>query len=445
MAPDTDVAPAAAPGAAVAGDAEAADVVVVGGGLAGGLVAWRLRQRCPGLRFVVVDRAATLGGNHTWSFHDGDVSPAQAAWLAPLVVHRWTAYDVAFPALRRRLFGGYASVTAERFDAVLRPALGDAVRLGVDVAALTPTTVTLADGRVLRARAVVDARGPRPCPQLALGYQSFVGHELELDAAHGVAVPLLMDATVTQTGGYRFVYVLPLDERTLLVEDTCYTDDAALDAATLRRRIAAYAVERGWRVRRVRREEQGVLPIVLDGDVDALWRAAAGAPRVGLAGGLFHPTTGYSLPDACTVADLVADVVASALADEAPAHGPNAPRGGADASLSSPKGGVVPEEPLAAALFQALRGHAAAQWRERRFFRALNRMLFLSTPPSRRWQVMQRFYGLPAPLIQRFYAARLTPLDKLRIVSGRPPVPLAAAARAVFGGVHRPASTPAAP
>jgi lycopene beta-cyclase len=45
---------------------------------------------------------------------------------------------------------------------------------------------------------------------------------------------------------------------------------------------------------------------------------------------------------------------------------------------------------------------------------------------------MQRFYGLPEPLIARFYAARLQALDKLRIVSGKPPVPLGAALRAAL-------------
>jgi lycopene beta-cyclase len=45
---------------------------------------------------------------------------------------------------------------------------------------------------------------------------------------------------------------------------------------------------------------------------------------------------------------------------------------------------------------------------------------------------MQRFYGLPEPLVARFYAARLHAFDKLRIVSGKPPVPLFAAVKAAL-------------
>ena len=45
---------------------------------------------------------------------------------------------------------------------------------------------------------------------------------------------------------------------------------------------------------------------------------------------------------------------------------------------------------------------------------------------------LARFHRLSAPLIQRFYAGRLTVLDRARILSGRPPVPLLRAARSVL-------------
>jgi lycopene beta-cyclase len=61
------------------------DVLLVGGGLANGLIAWRLRQRRPELSVLLVEREPTLGGQHTWSFHATDVEPAQDAWLAPLL------------------------------------------------------------------------------------------------------------------------------------------------------------------------------------------------------------------------------------------------------------------------------------------------------------------------------------------------------------------------
>jgi lycopene beta-cyclase len=61
----------------------------------------------------------------------------------------------------------------------------------------------------------------------------------------------------------------------------------------------------------------------------------------------------------------------------------------------------------------------------------LNRMLFWAARPGERYRVLERFYGLPEALIARFYAARLTGLDKLRILSGKPPVPIRAALRCI--------------
>ncbi|MEJ7932447.1 lycopene beta-cyclase CrtY [Ramlibacter sp. AN1015] len=377
-----------------------ADLLLVGGGLASGLLAWRLRQLRPELRVQVLEAGATLGGNHTWSFHDADLTREQHRWIAPLVGWRWPGHEVRFPGLNRRLSGGYASITSERFHQVLSGALGEhALRLGVEACEVTPTQVVLRDGTTLQAGAVLDARGTPPAAHMRLGFQKFLGQVLALSQPHGLSLPLLMDATVAQRGGYRFVYCLPLDPRTVLVEDTCYADGEALDAAALRSEIADYAAARGWRVLRLLREEQGVLPIALDGDPQALWRAAAGVPRAGLAAALFHPTTGYSLPEAVRLADHVA-----ALPD-----------------LAAP------------ALFGAIRAHALRRWHDQRFLRLLNRMLFQAARPAERWRVLQRFYGLPEPLIARFYAGRSTRGDKLRLLVGKPPVPLRAALHAALG------------
>ena len=56
-------------------------------------------------------------------------------------------------------------------------------------------------------------------------------------------------------------------------------------------------------------------------------------------------------------------------------------------------------------------------------------MLFRAARPGERYRVLERFYGLSEPLIGRFYAANLTGMDKLRILSGKPPVPVGAALR----------------
>ena len=381
-----------------------ADLLLVGGGLANGLIAWRLRQTHPDLQVLLLEEGAAPGGNHTWCFHASDLDPAQRAWMAPLVAHRWAAHHVAFPAYRRRLPGEYACVTSDRFADRLARDLGPALRTGCRVDTVTPTQVTLADGSTLRAHAVLDGRGRPPADRLALRFQKFLGQELRLAAPHGLSEPVLMDATVEQLDGYRFVYLLPFGPDTVLVEDTVYADGADLSRDTLRGHIAAYVAQRGWTVAAVLREEEGVLPIALGGDARTLWSPPDGVPRTGLSAALFHPTTGYSLPQAVRVADRLASLPPDALRDPA-------------------------------RIASAIRQHASAFWRDGAFFRLLNRMLFLAAAPAARRRVMERFYRLPAPLVARFYAGRLTVLDKLRLVSGRPPVPLAAAARAALGTV----------
>jgi lycopene beta-cyclase len=343
------------------------DYALVGGGLQNGLVALALRARQPHARVALIERGS-IGGNHTWCFHAGDV-PAEATWVDPLVAARWDGYDVAFPAYRRTLDSPYACVTSARLAACV----GDDVLHGeaVEVAA---DHVLLADGRRIDATCVIDARGPDRASVTACGWQKFVG--LELEVAHAIERPMLMDATVPQRDGFRFLYVLPLAPDRLLVEDTYFSDTPDLDVAQLRGEIAARMPGA-----RVVREETGVLPLP--------WQHAApsaASPLVaGYAGGWFHPVTGYSFPIAVRLAELVASLAPDAL------FGPEL-----------------------AALARDIR-------RQQRFTRRLNKMLFRWFAPEHRYGVLERFYRLPEPRIRRFYALQTTALDRTRILVGRPP------------------------
>lgn len=373
-------------------------LILAGGGLANGLIAWRLQQTRPDLRVVCIEEQPHLGGNHTWSFHHGDLSADQRQWINPLIVKTWPSYDVHFPALSRRLNSGYASITSERFASVIEPALGDRLRTGQRIAHITPQSVVLENGESLQAAAVIDGRGVQPSAHMVLGRQAFLGQLLRLHAPHGLTAPIIMDARVAQGDGYRFVYVLPFSADTVLIEDTHYVDDHSLPQEQLRQHIADYVRQQGWSVAACLREEQGVLPITLAGDFEAFWKDAHGQPRSGLRAGLFHCTTGYSLPHAVRLADWIAS----------------------QARLE------------ADSLSIGIRHLARQEWRRQGFYRLLNRMLFLAGRPENRWQVMQRFYRLPEALIGRFYAGESSLGDKLRVLTGKPPVPVNEALNAAF-------------
>ncbi|MBA1289478.1 lycopene beta-cyclase CrtY [Pseudomonas japonica] len=374
------------------------DLILVGAGLANGLIAWRLQMARPELSVLVIEQAAALGEAHTWSFHESDLSVDQLRWAGPLVSHRWPGYQVRFPNLKRTFSGAYCSISGEHFGRTITAALGRDLMLGATVQRLTPDTVQLGSGETLHAGAVIDGRGLEASGHLRLGYQRFLGQEVRLATSHGLALPTVMDASVAQHDGYRFVYVLPLADDRLLIEDTYYTEDGQLEPVRLRDRVNAYAQAQGWTITEVIREEQGSLPIVLAGRFEAFYAQGNGVARSGLRAGLFHPVTGYSLPEAVRLADLIA---ATPTADS---------------------------DALQAVLYRYRR----ALWRRQRFFRLLNRMLFLAGTPDNRWRVLERFHRLAPGLIQRFYAGTPTLADKARLLMGKPPVPVGPAVKAML-------------
>ncbi|TPE63603.1 lycopene beta-cyclase CrtY [Sandaracinobacter neustonicus] len=378
------------------------DVLLLGGGLSAGLIALALKRQRPDLRVALVEAGATFGGNHTWSSFGSDLSEEGRALVAPLIAHRWDEYEVRFPGYRRRLANGYQSATSERLDAALREAVPEALRfMGVSAVDVTPDRVLLSDQRALTAGAVIDARGQRTSPHLDLGFQKFVGLEVEFEAPHGLTGPIIMDATIDQTDGYRFVYTLPFSPTTALIEDTYYADGPALDRDAVAARVRAYAEAQGWRIKRLIRDEDGVLPIAIGGDIAAhLAGYPAGVAPVGMAAALFHPVTGYSFPDAVRLALMVA-----ALPD-----------------LSG------------AAIDAAVRAHAAELWNSRGFYRLLNKMLFRGAFPDERRQILERFYKLPDGLVSRFYAGHSSLADMARVLTGKPPIPIGRAIRAIMKG-----------
>jgi lycopene beta-cyclase len=388
-----------------ASPSQRADVVLVGGGLANGLIALRLKSLRPRLRVILLEQGPTIGGEHTWCHFATDVDAVEAGWLRPLIVHRWSGYEVRFPGHGRQLPTDYLAITSSACTRWSAPTLGADAWLSATVSDVNPHQVTLADGRTIAAGAVIDGRGPRKSRSLALGYQKFVGQGVRLTAPHGLTRPIIMDATVSQEDGYRFVYVLPLDATRLLIEDTRYSDGPALDRPP---------------ARRDRRLRQGP-------GLDHRQGRARGGRRPAHRPGRRHRRL--------------------------LARGPAAHRRGRPARRPVPADhrlfparrrapGRVGRRPAPHHQRQRprlRRGPVQDRLAAAAFLRLLNRMLFRACAPGDRYKVLERFYRLSPGLIQRFYAARLTKWDKARLLIGKPPVPISAAIKcigesSVFGG-----------
>ncbi len=384
------------------------DVAIVGGGLAGGLIALALFRERPELRLSIIENGKSFGGNHRWSWFDSDLSEAGRELLAAFRQTEWdSGYDVAFPKYRRTLKTGYRSMASADFhEGLVRLLPEGAMRLGCAAETIDARGVTLADGERINARAVIDCRSFSPSPHLRGGWQIFMGRQMRLDTAHGLERPVIMDAAVDQHaphgngGAYRFVYTLPLGAHDVFVEDTYYADDPKMDRSALSSRIDAYARQHGWADGAIVGSEAGLLPVLTGGNF-AAYQAEVRIPGVAIAGargGFVHPLTSYTM--------VIAVENALTIAAEADLAG---------AQL--------------AALFET---RAARHWRKTGYYRMLARMLFFAPKPHRRVDIFQRFYTLREGLIERFYAARSTPRDKLRVLWGKPPVTIPRALAAMI-------------
>jgi len=372
-------------------------LVIAGGGLAGCLTALALAKRRLEIEVLLIEQGEAFGGNHTWSFFDTDVADEDRWVLDGIGSHHWTDHELRFPSRHRSIDIGYNSIRSVALDEAMRKAFRPKqALLRRRIQAVSPTAVMLEGGDAIEADAVIDARGPSTTPGLDLGWQKFVGLTCRFCTPHGVTKPVIMDATVEQLDGYRFIYQLPVSATELLIEDTYYSLSPVLDDDALCGRIGVIAWEVGGS-HEVVAEERGVLPVVLSGEVASLWRGEA-VPRIGVRGGFFHPTTSYSLPDAVR-----------------------------NASLLARQTDFTPD-----ALHALFRARAEQLWRDRSFFRLLNRMLFRAAEPDEAYRVLEHFYRLPRSVVARFYSAQLTAIDKLRVLSGSPPVPITRALGALW-------------
>lgn len=375
-------------------------LIIAGGGLAGCLAALALAKRRPEIDLLLVEQAQALGGNHIWSFFDTDLRSEHRWLLAGIEIAHWPEHEVRFPRRRRAIGIGYNSIRSAALDSAAREALtGRRIRFGSAIAEVGPTHVQLATGERIEGDAVLDARGAGLMTGQDLGWQKFVGRLYRFPRGHGTARPVIMDATVPQRDGYRFLYLLPFSETELLLEDTYYSADSTLDREALGKELDEAACRLCGDEPELLKEESGVLPIVVDGDFDRWWPSSDPVARIGIRGGFFHPTTSYSLPDAVANAAWLADQ----------------------------------HELKAPAIASRLRARAERQWRERAFFQALNRMLFRASLPNQSYRVLEHFYRLPPEVIARFYSGTLRAMDKVRILSGRPPVPIGRALSVLFG------------
>ncbi|GMW03501.1 MAG: hypothetical protein AMXMBFR84_46350 [Candidatus Hydrogenedentota bacterium] len=363
------------------------DYLLVGGGLQNCLVLLALAHYQPKATVLLVEKDDRLGGNHTWSMHAHDMKPADFPWAQSLIEHKWPAYEVRFPSHSRLLNHPYGSISSPHMHNVVMAATVSrsniSVRLETAAELLDSHVAVLSNGLRVRGSVVVDSRGPEHFRgNTVLGYQKFLGLRLRLRRPANRAIPMLMDALVPQTDGFRFFYVLPFEPDRILIEETFYSDNPDLNEDAVTASILTYARLRGYDIDQIESTEMGSLP--LPGAVGTMPPPSSPLSG-GYAGGWFHPTTGYSLPPATRLADFLA------------------------------------RNPASETFGLEWQAQLAAHRKQFRYFVWLNQFLFGTFAPDQRRNVLERFYRLPEETILRFYAMTLTRSDCLRIFIGKPP------------------------
>lgn len=288
------------------GPAIDADVIIAGAGLSGLSLAVALLDA--GLpddaRILLVDPRETLSGaDRTWCFFDLVPHAFESA-----ITHRWNRWrvrDGGVEALRSAPGITYCRIPGERFYELALERLAAAGRRveivhGVTVENLEDrgahVDVHTSTG-VLRARLAMDSRPPSLTRATDDGQevrllQHFRGRVVRsTEPVFEVDTATLMDFDVVQAYGIHFVYVLPFDAHTALVESTFFTERLLPDAVYEEAIETWLAQRRPGVVFQTVSHESGVIPMTTE-PFDA-WPSPR-IVRIGTAGGHVKPSSGYA-------------------------------------------------------------------------------------------------------------------------------------------------------
>ncbi|MCL7971044.1 MAG: lycopene cyclase family protein [marine benthic group bacterium] len=277
-----------------------ADVLIAGAGCAGLSLAVHLLDAAPDLEILLLDPRESHVRDRTWCFWSGARHPFEDA-----VRHSWNRWRVVTDrgeVERGSESVAYQCIPADAFyeralDRIERAPRARLAR-GVSVEGFrqsegSVTAVTSAGE--LRAARAYDGRPPeaRPVPPGEIHWlQHFVGLEIEtVERAFDPGVATLMDFRIMDGADIRFMYVLPLDERRALVEDTFFGGETRPEAEyvdSIRRYIRDRLGVESWTERH---RERGAIPMSTVPPVES---ALSRVTPIGVRAGLARPATGYA-------------------------------------------------------------------------------------------------------------------------------------------------------
>lgn len=367
------------------------DLAFAGAGLAAVSLAVRLAALPDPPKIILLDPRTEFPRDRTWCHWQLHETPFENA-----ITHRWHRWTVRAPTAGTITAATartpYIRIPADRLHEIAAEKLTASPHVtmlrGVSVNTIDQhpdhTTLHLSDGEQLTAAWTFDSRPPEN--DNAPWRQIFRGLELHSPQANlNTETVTLMDFQSADSDGIRFLYVLPLDPNTALVEDT-WLVPAGQSPAFSNQEILSYAQKNlsatTWQIRH---QEEGNLPMGLLRDLKIKnriipWGTAAGAVRA---------SSGYAFSRM--------QRASKAMAQYWSQH-------------RSPDPAITHESKLLA-------------WMDRVFLRALTRH------PERVPAYFTRLFDrVPPDALIRFLESEPRPADILQVMRALPPAPFLSAA-----------------
>lgn len=337
-------------------------VIILGGGILGSLLAYRLKRVLPEVEFKLYEGSSTLGNNQHCSFRSSDCESA-LSWLKPLISHSWDNHHIKFPRFEKWITDPYHLLESKRLNEVVSKVLGSEVLILNNEKNLE---MALQEGSF-----VIDARNI--CHYKKKGFRKYLVMEVELSEDHHLIAPVIFDAGVDSKEQFRSFRYFPLSPRKLLVKDFWISENNQINLHEMRNALNASLLLRGWKIERVLREDSGLMEVPM---------SQAIIPQEGKVinlAGLFHDTTGCSIPMAVNLIEKMVN--------------------------TSFRFGELKE------VVQKFRRENES---DKKFFQFLNRLMI-----EDKQQVFEAIYQQPYPVLERFSKGRLNVVDRSRILFGK--------------------------
>lgn len=337
-------------------------VIILGGGIWGSLLAWRLKERLPEIQFRLYEKNSTLGNNQSCSFRESDCKHA-ITWLRPIITGSWSQHHIKFRKFERWMTDSYHLIDSKKLHEVVSEKISSDLRLNNHMT----MEMALQEGSF-----VIDARNI--CHYKKAGYKKCLRMEIELTENHHLIAPVVFDEGVERKDLFRNIRYLPLNENTLLIKDYWYSDNKNINIEEMRRALHETIQQRGWKVKRVLREECNCTIIPLSQPI------IRQEGRVINLAGISHDLTGCSIPAATKLIDKMVS--------------------------TSFRFGELKE---VVTTFRKEIEH------DSKFFRFLNKQLL----EDNQHELFEAIYKQPYPIIERFSRGNLNTMDRLRILIGK--------------------------